>query len=73
MALVVFGVIMVSASSYYSAINDYGRSLQLPNKDVVWAALGLCAMHLVRMFDYRSLCKSRSDFLIASIVLLGRC
>ena len=71
MALVVFGVIMVFSSSYYSAINDTGDPYSYLKKDVIWAALGLGAMLFCAMFDYRLYAKAAPTVLIVSIVLLG--
>lgn len=71
LALVVFGVIMVFSSSYYSAINDTGDPYAYLKRDVVWAVLGLGAMLFCAMFDYRIYGKAAPAILIISITLLG--
>jgi cell division protein FtsW len=71
LGLVVFGVIMVFSSSYYSAINDTGDPYSYLKKDIVWAALGLGAMLFCAMFDYRIYAKFAKPILFISIGLLA--
>lgn len=71
LALVVFGVIMVFSSSYYSAINDTGDPYSYLKKDIVWAVLGLGAMFFCAMFDYRLYAKFAPTILMISVVLLA--
>ena len=69
--LVVFGVIMVFSSSYYSAINDTGDPYSYLKKDIIWAVLGLGAMLFCAMFDYRIYAKAAPAILVISLVLLA--
>lgn len=71
LALVVFGVIMVFSSSYYSAINDTGDPYSYLKKDIVWAILGLGAMLFCALFDYRTYAKIAPTILIVSLALLA--
>lgn len=70
LALVVFGVIMVFSSSYYSAINDTGDPYAYLKRDIIWAAIGLGAMLFCAMFDYRIYAKAAPVILVVSTVLL---
>lgn len=71
LGLVVFGVIMVFSSSYYSAINDTGDPYSYLKKDIFWALLGLGAMLFCALFDYRVYAKAAPTILIVSLVLLA--
>lgn len=71
LGLVVFGVIMVFSSSYYSAINDTGDPYSYLKKDIVWAVIGLGAMMFCALFDYRLYAKAAPAILVISIVMLA--
>lgn len=71
LALVVFGVIMVFSSSYYSAINDTGDPYSYLKDHVIWALLGSGLMLFCAVFDYRIYAKYAPAILIVSLVLLG--
>ena len=71
LVLVVFGVIMVFSSSYYSAINDTGDPYTYLKRDIFWVILGLAAMIFCAMFDYHLYAKAAPAILIVSIVLLA--
>lgn len=70
MILVIFGVIMVFSSSYYSSINEKGSPYGYLIRDIFWALLGFAAMIFTTLFDYRRYKKIAVPLLILSIVLL---
>lgn len=52
-ALVALGVIMVFSASGIMAESRYGDSLYFLKRQCLWAALGLCVMHVAAHLDYR--------------------
>jgi len=69
--LVIFGVIMVFSSSYYSSINETGSPYAYLKRDVVWAVLGFGLMVFTAIFDYRHYKKIALPLLILSAILLA--
>ncbi|MCL1809258.1 MAG: putative lipid II flippase FtsW [Clostridiales bacterium] len=69
--LVIFGIVMVFSSSYYTAINERGDPYYFLKRDVVWAALGLCLMYATTFLDYRVYAKMAPHIMAASVVLLA--
>ena len=53
LVLVIFGVIMVFSSSYYSSINEGGTPYSYLIRDIIWATAGFAFMMLLTVVDYR--------------------
>ena len=71
LGLVVFGVIMVFSSSYYSAINEMGDPYYFLKREIFWAAFGLGLMLLTSFVDYRVYMIFAPYIMAASIALLA--
>jgi len=71
LGLVVFGIIMVFSSSYYTAINEMGDPYYFLKREMIWAALGLGLMLFMSKVDYRAYAVLAPPIMLASVVLLG--
>ena len=70
MALVIFGVVMVFSSSYYYALSKDGSAYSYLIRDVAWAVMGMVAMVIMALIDYRKLKKIAMPLLIISVIML---
>lgn len=68
--LVLFGLIMVFSASYYSSISQDGNPYSYLVRHGMWVVVGLCAMALGTLLDYRVYKKWAVWVLIGSIILL---
>ncbi len=71
MALVVFGIIMVFSSSYYSSINEDGTPYSYLIRDLIWVVCGSVLMALTTLLDYRYYKKIAPAAMVISILLLA--
>ncbi|MCL1982777.1 MAG: putative lipid II flippase FtsW [Clostridiales bacterium] len=69
--LVVFGIIMVFSSSYYTAINDKGDPYYYLKRDIVWAVLGFFLMTATTFLDYKVYARTAPYVMGISAVLLA--
>jgi len=69
-ALVIFGIVMVFSSSYYSAINAGGTPYTYLIKDMFFAVTGTGLFLLMALIDYRELRKAAKIFMIIAVLLL---
>ncbi len=70
LGLVVFGIIMVFSSSYYSALNDTGDPYAYLKRDIAWAVFGTAAMLFCALFDYHIYARFAPTIMGVSFVLL---
>ncbi|MCI2062267.1 MAG: putative lipid II flippase FtsW [Eubacteriaceae bacterium] len=68
--LVIFGVVMVFSSSYYSAINAGGTPYTYLIKDLFFAVTGTGLFLLMALIDYNELRKAAKIFMIIALLLL---
>lgn len=70
--LVMFGLIMVFSSSYYTALtkDHLGDPLHFIKRQAVWAVLGTAAMLVISSWDYRRLKELTPFLFVASCILL---
>ena len=68
--LLCYGSVMVFSSSYAFAEQNFGNSLFFVKKQLVWAAVGVCALIFFSRVDYRILRKFAVPIFCASYVLL---
>ena len=71
LVLVIFGVIMVFSSSYYSSINEGGTPYSYLIRNIIWAMAGFALMMLLTVVDYRLYKKIALPGIIISIGLLA--
>jgi cell division protein FtsW len=68
--LVVFGIMMVTSSSYYSSINEDGTPYRYLIRELIWVGSGGILMWLGAMIDYHIYQKFGWLFLAVSILML---
>ena len=68
--LSLFGLVMIYASSNYSAFNDYGDKFYFVKKQAVGLGVGLAAMFIMSRLSYIKLKKLKYIALIVSVVML---
>ena len=68
--LVVFGIMMVTSSSYYSSINESGTPYSYLIRELVWVASGSLLMWFGAVVDYHFFQKTAPLILGASLILL---
>lgn len=55
--LIVFGIIMIYSSSYYSSFEKYGNHIEFLKKQSIWCIIGLLSMYLVSQIPYKIITK----------------
>jgi cell division protein FtsW len=68
--LVVFGIMMVTSSSYYSSINESGTPYSYLLRELVWVASGALLMWIGAFVDYHLFQKAAPLIMGASLLLL---
>lgn len=69
--LSVIGTVFIYSASNYSAYKTYGDSFYFVKKQVIGILLGVVAMVLASIFDYKKLKKFNLPFSIVTVVLLA--
>lgn len=69
--LALIGTLFIYSASNYSANKTYGDSFYFVKKQVIGILLGIVAMTLTALFDYKKLRKFNLPFLIITLVLLA--
>jgi cell division protein FtsW len=70
LAMVVFGVLVVYSASSIMAYQRYRSAWHFVERQAVWAALGLCAMMMLKKLHYRKLQTPAVAFSAISVTLL---
>ena len=70
-ALVVFGIVMVFSSSYYSAIDAGQTPYTYLIKDIIFAVTGAGLMLFMALVDYKKLAPLAPWLMVIAIILLG--
>lgn len=55
--LVLFGIVMITSSSFYYSLNKFGDSFHFFKRQMIWAAAGFLVMIVCMNYDYRKLKK----------------
>jgi cell division protein FtsW len=70
LAMVVFGVLVVYSASSIMAFQRYRSAWHFVERQAVWAALGLCAMMMLKKLHYRKLQTPEVAFSAIGVTLL---
>ena len=70
MMLIIFGVVMVFSSSYYTALKDYGDPYFFFKKELAFVAIGVVLMLIVALLDYHIYRRFSYIIIGASFVML---
>lgn len=68
--LIVFGIIMIYSSSYYSSFEKYGNHIEFLKRQSLWCAIGLLSMYLISKIPYSLITKFWLMIYGSSIVFL---
>lgn len=71
LGLVVFGIIMVFSSSYYTAINEMGDPYYFLKREAFWATLGLGLLFFTANLNYKIYSVFAPYIMAGSVVLLA--
>ena len=70
-ALLCFGLVMVFSSSFASALKEKNDSFYYIKRQAIFAVLGVAAMIVVSLFDYRIFRKASAPVFLIMLVLLA--
>ncbi|MCF8018449.1 MAG: FtsW/RodA/SpoVE family cell cycle protein [Vallitaleaceae bacterium] len=68
--LMVFGIVMIYSSSYYSAYAHYGNHNHFFIRQVIWVVIGAVVMFIVSRINYRLFLKFSGYFYVIMLIML---
>jgi cell division protein FtsW len=76
--LIVFGVIMIYSSSYYSSFQEFSDHTYYLKRQLLWSVIGIVAMFVMAKINYKFICKfwfliySSSVFFLVLVLFIGK-